>query len=412
MIRALEPLTLGYDWEMAVLRPSGENVSEKDVTELGDDLRSKLSWAETGTDLELLESRIGAVRSFGELLKKSERFDEVLTEELERRGWGLLRLGARPFQMEPVGAHVHVGTVSSTRAAIGIQNGMIPYTAPLAALCVNSAVYRSRWGDYKSYRVASFAEGCSTPQGVYRPETSQWIWGTDVNAKHAWGSTVELRVADCTGSVRLMCEVTAFVAGMMFHVAEHGLDREVGTDEYREFLVNRWRAARHGLQAVFERNGRGIEVVSLLTEMLEMAQDGLELLGTSVGDLKVVRAMLRKRQTQADFQRALFEMDGCDPYRHTRTMMNVQRDPRAFERYLRTAPMLEALEPEDHDAFLLGLVEVETPYHMLLRATPLGPDALDRLLERLVREGLVVEGRDPMGVRTYTRAGALPEQPN
>jgi gamma-glutamyl:cysteine ligase YbdK (ATP-grasp superfamily) len=403
MRAAFDPLTVGYDWEMAVLRRSGENVSEKDVVELSDLLRSRLPWAETGTDLELLESRIGAIGSFAELLSKSARFDDELRAELARRGWGLLRTGTRPFQMEPVGSHIHVGTVGSTRVAVGVQNAMVPYTAAFAALAANSPVYRGRTGAYKSYRVASFAEGCSTPQAVVRPEMSQWIWGTDVNAKHAWGSTVELRVADCVGMVRLMCELTALAAGMMVHVARHRLDRDIAEDEYREFLINRWRASRHGLQAVFDRDGRRVEVVTLLTEMLDMAQDGMKLLGASVEDLRIVRRMLRKRQTQADFQTALLELDDRDPYRFTRTMMTVQRDPGAFERYLRTAPTLPALEPEDHDAFLLDLVEVETPYHVLLRATPLGPDALDRVLERFVCERRVVKGRTPLGDRTYTR---------
>ena len=405
MNRTFDPLTLGYDWEMAVLRASGENVTEKDVAELADTLRSRLPWAETGTDLELLESRIGAIRSFPEFLDKSERFDSELRRELEKRSWGLLRLGARPFQMEPVGAHIHVGTLAGARDAIRVQNAMIRHTAPLAALSANSAVYRARSGGYKSYRIASFAEGCSTPQAVYSPEMSQWVWGTDVNAKHMWGSTVELRVADCASSPRLMCELSALVAGVMMHVARHELAREVREEEYREFLVNRWRAARHGLQAVFQRDGRDVEVVSLLTDMVEMAQDGMELVGASRSDLRTIRSMLRKRQTQADFQLAVLDLEKGDPYRFTRAMMNVQRDRRAFERYLRNAPVLPALEPEDHDAFVLGLVEVETPYTVLLRATPLGPDALDRLMGGFVRDGLVVEARDPLGVRVYTRVG-------
>jgi len=403
MRHAFDPLTLGYDWEMAVLRPSGENVSEKDVTVLSDELRRKLPWAETGTDLELLESRIGTMRSFEEALDKSRRFDAVLADDLKRRGWGLLRAGARPFQLEPIGAHIHVGTVRSARDAIAVQNGMIRYTAPLVALTVNSAVYRARSGQYKSYRVASFAEGCSAPPAVYRASMSQWIWGTDVNAKHTWGSTVELRVADCVGPSRLMCELMALVAGMMVHVAENEYGRPVTERTYREALLNRWSAARHGLQAVFQHEGRRIEAASLLTDMVEMAHDGMELLGASASDLRLIKQMIRKRQTQADFQLALLELEDNDPYRFTRTLMNVQRDRRAFARYLRTAPTLPPVDPEDHDEFVLGLIEIETPYYVILRGTPLGPDALDRLLAGFLKRGLVREERTSFGDRTYTR---------
>ena len=67
MIRLIEPLTIGYDWEMAILKKTGENVTEEDVTWLSDELRRRLPWGQPGTDLELIESRIGAVGTFREL---------------------------------------------------------------------------------------------------------------------------------------------------------------------------------------------------------------------------------------------------------------------------------------------------------------------------------------------------------
>jgi gamma-glutamyl:cysteine ligase YbdK (ATP-grasp superfamily) len=406
MGRCLEPLTVGYDWEMAILKETGENIDETDAERLSDEMRIRLPWCQTGTDLELIESRLGCVDSFGELLRKSELFDGELRRAAARRGWSVLRSGARPMERETVGAHVHVGTLRDAATAIGIQNAMARYAPALAALMVNSPVYRRRTGEYKSYRVASFAEFCSMPQTITEPNLWQTSWADDVCAKLAWGSTVELRVCDGVSSTRLMCEAVALVAGLMWHVAESGDELAPSASEYRAILVNRWRAAKHGLQAVFEWGGAEVPVDELLTSMVGLAQDGMSRLGASAGDLRIIRSMLKKRQTQADFQLAVFAKEQHDAHRYTRTVANVQRDPAAFEKYLRRAPALAAAEPGDHSDELLSAIEVETPYPVLIRRTPLSPVQLDSVLREFVEDGRLLESRSDMGVRLYTRADA------
>jgi gamma-glutamyl:cysteine ligase YbdK (ATP-grasp superfamily) len=400
----LEPLTIGYDWEMAVLNKTGENVTEEDVTWVSDELRRRLPWGQPGTDLELVESRIGGLRSFGELLAKSQRFDHELVRTLRKREWALLRSGTRPFEREPVGAHIHVGTVRDWTAAIQIQNAMARYVAPLVALMANSPIYRGRTGEYKSYRVASFAEWCSSPQAIVEPSFAQVTWGSDVCTKLAWGSTVELRVGDGVSSTRLMCEVVALVAGLMYHVAEKDAGRRLSGEDYEAIMINRWRAAKSGLQAVLTWEGGQVPAQTVLTSMVGLAEDGMKQLGASPSDLRLVRAMLRKRQTQADFQLAVFEKERRDPHRLTRTMANIQRDPSAFEKYLRSAPTLPIVQPGDYAEDLLSRIEVETPYPLLLRRSPLGPAALDSILAQFVREGRRTERRSELGVRLFTRA--------
>lgn len=403
----LEPLTVGYDWEMAVLKRTGENIDGKEAERLADELRQDVPWAATGTDLELIESRIGPHTSFSTLLDESVRFERKLRAALKGRGWDLLCSGARPFEREPVGAHIHVGTTRDARTATRVQNGMAAYVAPLAALMANSPVYRGRSGAFKSYRVAAFAEHCSTPQTIAAPGLSQilFAWGTDVCAKIGASSTVELRVGDSVSSTRLMCEIVALVAGLMHHVAEHDDGLPPSEDAFSDMMLNRWRAAMYGLEAVFRSGGEDVPVQSVLTEALARAQDGMKRIGAALEDLGLVRAMIEKRQTQADFQLVVFSMEGRDPHRFARAMANIQRDPRAFERYLRAAPALTEREPEDAAALVLARVEVETPYPVLLRGTPLAPAHLDALLERLVEDGVVREGRNRLGVRTYTRIG-------
>jgi len=399
----IEPLTVGYDWEMAILKKTGENVTEDDVTWLADELRRRLPWGQPGTDLELIESRIGALGSFTELLDRSERFDRELRRVLKEKEWVLLRAGARPFEREPVGAHIHVGTIRDWTAAIRIQNAMARYVAPLAALMANSPIYRQRAGEYKSYRVASYAEWCSRPQPIVDPSFSQPDWGGDVCTKLALGSTVELRVGDGVSSTRLMCEIVALVAGLMYHVAEHELDTPLSAEGYDAIMVNRWRAAKYGLQAVLTWGGEEVPVQTLLTSMVDLAEDGMSLLGASRKDLRIVRTMLRKRQTQADFQLAVFAKERGDAHRMTRTMANIQRDPLAFEKYLRRAGTLEVLRPADYTLDILSAIEVETPYPILLRQTTLAPAALDGILDRFVRDGKLLVSRSGLGNRLYTR---------
>jgi gamma-glutamyl:cysteine ligase YbdK (ATP-grasp superfamily) len=403
----LEPLTVGYDWEMAVLKGTGENISGKEAERLADELRHGFPWAATGTDLELIESRIGPHTRFSSLLDESVRFDLELRKALRSRRWDLLRSGARPFEREPVGAHIHIGTTRDAGTATRVQNGMAAFVAPLAALMANSPVYRGRSGEFKSYRVAAFAEYCSTPQTLAAPGLSQvlYMWSTDVCAKLGASSTVELRVGDSVSSTRLMCEIVALTAGLMHHVAEHDEGRPPSEAAYSDMMLNRWQAARHGLQAVFRADGVGVPVQSVLTEALARAQDGMKRIGVVPDDLRLVRAMIEKRQTQADFQLAVFSLEGGDPHRFTRAMANIQRDPGAFERYLRAAPALGDRRPDEPADVVLARIEIETPYPVILRATPLAATHLDSLLGRLVEKGVVREGRNRLGVRTYTRIG-------
>lgn len=306
--------------------------------------------------------------------------------------------------MEPIGAHIHVGTFGRWEDAVRVQNGMARYVAPLAALMAASPVYRGRSGAYKSYRVASFAEWCSFPQQIVEPSLSRPSWGEDVCNKLTWGPTVELRVCDGAMSTRLMCETVALVAGLMWHVAEHEEPRPFTREDYRATMENRWRAAKYGLQAVFEVDGEEVAADALLTGMVELAEDGMRVLGVTGREFKVLRSMVAKRQTQADFLLAVYDAEGSDAHRLTRTMVNIQKDGEAFEKYLRRAPGLPVAVPGDHAREIIESIGKETPYSQLVRDTPLPPVRLDDILARHVAEGTLVEGRSEMGMRTYTRA--------
>jgi hypothetical protein len=234
---------------------------------------------------------------------------------------------------------------------------------------------------------------------------SQPTWGEDVCNKMTWGgATVELRVCDSCMSTRLMCELVALTAGLMWHVAENEPPFTPTREQYDEIMDNRWRAARHGLQATLLVDGAEVPVDVLLTRMVGLAEDGMRAFGVSSGDLGTLEAMVAKRQTQADFALAVFETERRDAHRFTRSMANIQRDPSAFERYLKRVPELPSVTSDGCERELLEFIGKETPYPLILRGTPLAPARLDEVLDAYVEEGVLVEGRSEMGSRFFTRA--------
>jgi hypothetical protein len=206
-----------------------------------------------------------------------------------------------------------------------------------------------------------------------------------------------------------MCEVAILVAGLMYHLSQfpdQG-EGEVAYDEFMAMMLNRWRASKYGLQATFVWKGEEVPAERMLTQMVEMAHDGMKLMGASSADLRTVRRMIQKRQTQADFQIVVFSKERGDAHRFQRTMANIQRDSRAFEKYLASAPVLPTIEPPSYEDELLSVIEVETPFSNILRASPLGPAQLSDMLARLVEEGRLSVGRSRHHERVYTNPEAV-----
>ncbi len=395
---------MGYDWEMALLQETMESAGEKEITRLANDLRTLLPWSRVGIDLDLLEARLGIIKNWDELLERNQTFLRQAKKVAGKRNYLILPLGARPTEEMPIGSHIHVGTVYDYPAATALTNQMMKYVPCFVALMCNSPLSRFQVGGYKSLRVAHNAEWCSTPQRLQHPRFARPSWGEDTSVKLPSKPTIELRCGDSTSDPRLMCECTIFTAGVMYGLSRN-LERkslEYDPDEFFWNSVNRWRAAKYGLQAIFRWEGKEVPVTDVLKEMLNLAEEGINLLGAEVGDLITIAQMIEKRQTQADFVLTIFELEK-DPHRLLRALATIFQDEEAFRKYLDRAPVLPLVEPMDIKDHILSKITVEITLHDLSLFSPLSPWDLDRVLDELERDGLIEVKYDPIWGKMYTR---------
>jgi len=398
------PLTVGYDWEMAVLQETMESAGEKEIVRLANELRTLLPWSRVGIDLDLLEARLGIIRDWQELLDKNRSFFREAKKLAGRKNYLIFPLGARPTEQMPIGSHIHVGSVYDYPAAVVLANQMTRYVPCFVALMCNSPLSRFEVGEYKSYRVAHDAEWCSSPQPLHHPRFARPSWGEDTSVKIPFKPTIELRCGDSTSDPRLMCECTVLAAGVMYGLS-HNLkvnSFECDPDEFFWNSVNRWRAAKYGLQATFHWDGEEKPVTEILKEMLNLAAEGLNLLGAEIKDLTTIAKMIEKRQTQADFILTLYELDK-DPHRLLRTIATIFQDKEAFGKYLDMAPILPPVAPMDIRDHILSKIAIGSRIGELSFFSPLAPWDLDRVLEELERDGLIEVQYDPIWGRMYSR---------
>src|SRR5204862_2032127 len=118
---------------------------------------------------------------------------------------------------------------------------------------------------------------------------------TDASAKLSGAPTFEVRVSDCASSRRFLAEHATFIAAFVQHRGTQPVECRLTPEEYRDCMTNRWSAARHGLQATFQWEGRPRPVVDVLDEMLDECGEELRALGATPADLGVVSPQRRTR---------------------------------------------------------------------------------------------------------------------
>ena len=386
-----DPLTMGYDWEMAVLKETMESAGDEEIIALSDEVRNTLPWSRVGIDEDLLEARLGVVRTWDELVQKNTDYMKEARRLAAKKKYLLLPIGARPPEECSIGSHIHTGTCSDLPRALALKNRMMRFVPVFVALAANSPVYRFKSGEYKSYRISTNADWCSDPQQPFHPRLGRGTWGEDVTVKVWWNNTIELRCCDSASDVNLMCELTLLTAGLM-HGLSSGLsvDRMECTEEdVRWTAINRWRASKYGLQAKLMWEGREKPITEVARIIIDLAQEGMSMLGAGKKDLDIIQTMLRKKQTQADFVMAIHRTDP-DPHSLMRTLATIfDRDPDAFKKYLKIAPSLATVQPMSIEDFLLSKITKDMPAFEVGVRTPLSPYDFDRLIDKLVAEGKV-----------------------
>jgi carboxylate-amine ligase len=216
------------------------------------------------------------------------------------------------------GLHVHVGIETADTAA-RVATGLRTWLPELLALSVNSPYWQGRDTGLASTRIQvfdamprsgipprleSFADfeqlvARGVAAGFFPDYTYIW-W--DVRPHPKLG-TVELRVCDAQTRVESVAGLAALTQSLAATLAE----RPVAAQPRTLIAENKWRAARHGLEAdlVDLAHDRARPARDAVRELLELAAPAAEGLGCSA-ELAEVERVLREG-TGADEQRRTHE---------------------------------------------------------------------------------------------------------
>ncbi len=400
------PLTVGYDWEMAVLRNTTESVGMDEIKKIANEIRRKISWARAGMDIDLLELRMEIVSDWNEFREKNRILIDCAKKIAKRKGFTILPIGARPTEQMPIGSHIHIGTITDFTEATRIANTMMKYVPCLVSLACNSPFSRFEIGEFKSYRVIYNAEWCSFPIEMRIPQFSRGGWGEDVQVRLPTKPTIEIRCLDSASDIDLMEEYVALLSGLLYGVLKREKETRKEKDVIKWHSINRFRAAKYGLQAVFHWDGEEKPVSDIFSDIFSIAQEGLEVFGASLDDLSIIKRMLKKRQTQADFLLMLTELDK-DPFSLFKTITNTLTKEDVFKIYLKKAKQLPLKKPLSLEDFILTKITKDVPYFHLYLLSPLPPFYLNRILNKLEKTGRITKRILPYEGRVYSRTDLI-----
>ena len=398
-----EPLTFSTDWEIMVLDKLQRTVGEEKLMAFASLLSHELQLPIT-VDWNTLECAMGINTSYAQL---GERLETVMRRAAQLLGeWdlSLYRTGAHPLERMFNANHIHIGTLRDESAAIALESALLPYTPAFAALASNSALSHGRRGEWKSYRVAHNANGCALPVQPRTAQFSQSVFGFDGGTKMQGAPTFEMRIGDAATSHRFLAEFATFVAAFVHHLGTQA-PREISPDEYQNALVNRWSAAKHGLQSSFRIGDREVPVTALLSRMLDDCQTALGSLGAGRDDFPLIETMLQKRVTQADWTN---EIAGRypDAWVFVSAHSKVARDGAVFEEWLETAPELEVVAAPDDEAILqihLDAIGEGTHFYRSRQVMQLPPPLADEIIAKLIGAGQLRRDESPKRGVTLSR---------
>jgi gamma-glutamyl:cysteine ligase YbdK (ATP-grasp superfamily) len=384
------PRTLSTDWEVMVIDKLERCVRSDKLRGFAGLLRRECG-VPVQIDWNALEFALGINSSFEQLWARIRNATDRASQALREFDLDLFPAGAHPADEMFDGAHVHVGTLHDESAGMHLENQMLKYAPAFAALAANSPASRHRRGQYKSYRVREQAYGCTVPATVRDPQLAQNSWGNDASAKLYGAPTFEVRVSDSASSRRFLAEHATFIAAFVHHRGAREVECRPTPGEYRDYMTNRWAAARHGLQATFQWEGRPVPVVEVLGEMLDSCGEELRALGVKRTDLHVIDRMLQKRTCQADFVLKLAERYP-DPWGLTSAYSKLVRHWEVFDEFVEAAPALEpAALPDDAEILAehLGNIGEGTHFYRSREVMYYPPPVADEIIERMLEQGVI-----------------------
>jgi carboxylate-amine ligase len=343
--------TLGVEIEVQVVDESGALATDTAATKILADLRG-----EPGFKHELLECTIEVITDVCPTVEAARRElrDKVdtLIEVADGYGYRIISSGTHPFSAwtdqtvspDPryhrliedcqwtarrlliFGVHTHVG-LRTGEEAIAVGNSLATFIPHFLALSTSSPFWQGRDSGLSSIRSKIFE---SLPTAGLPYQMANWGQfqrfmrtligaGTIRSIREVWWDirphpgfgTLELRICDGISSLREMASIVALSQCLVVWLAERynsGLDMF----EHHAWTIreNKWRAARHGLEAEIIRDEEG-NVMSLrrsISDVVERLTETAERLGCSE-ELQGIYEIL-ERGTSATRQREVYRDTG------------------------------------------------------------------------------------------------------
>jgi glutamate---cysteine ligase / carboxylate-amine ligase len=292
----------------------------RDVDEIGRDLAAKLAVTAD------LAARVGARIAWGGAHPFAHWLDQPISPDL--RYHELIDQFQDTLLREMTfGLHVHVGVKDGDTAARTCTR-VAHYLPALLALSANSPFWCGRPTGLRSYRLDAMG---TAPTGGQPPFLADWasfvklverlaevgcikttkeLWW-DVRPSDRFG-TVEVRICDMPTDLASVQGLAAFIQCLVHHLAEDADHRLAELDEFGRLMIrqNRWRSARHGLDAVLvdPTTGRNVPVRDEILRMTASLKQTAEKLGCARW-LDYARVMA-ERPDGATRQLAVFEQTG------------------------------------------------------------------------------------------------------
>ncbi len=384
-------LTVGYEWETALLDDGFHMKDSKLLNKIIAELRREFPYSRTGTDGMwrmgdiIFEIRSGILKSFKEHEKKARMMTERIHQLAKKHKVIFYPSSSLEIYGRAFGLHVHVGTITDPGLANLVANKFSKYAPALIALSANSPVWKFKAGEFKSYRMSSNADWCSMPRRIVNPDFLYFLWGDDINVKFHYKPTVELRCGDSASSEIFLIEYAALSALSLVIISETEKDFKVSRNEYIENMVNRIQAFKYGLQAEFIIKGKTTTPGDLILDLLKRGRAVLKRFGCNKNDFSLILEMIKKRQTQSDFKKRIYDLIP-DHYSYMAEMIRIMKDRKFFEKYLETAPVLPVIPQMKMEDFIMSQIDYRAELHYITENVTLPFNYVLNILEKLIKE--------------------------
>jgi len=387
-----KPRTFSTDWEVMLVDRFDRVVSDAKCEAFASVLTAELDLP-IHVDWNTVEFGMGINKSFAQFAERTIRATDAAARLV-----GEYDLHLFPAAAHPLGpgewfnaAHLHVGSLHDDTQGLHLENELLRYTPAFGALAANSPVHNKCYLEYKSYRIRNQAGGATRPVTVRQADTGQPLWGGDASPKLFTHPTLEVRIIDCASSRQFLSELATFVAAYLHHRGEKVKPHQPGKQEYLDTMVNRWSAAKHGMQASFHWNGKKLPVASILDEMLDECKESLAKLGCKRSDLVLINTMLKKRLCQADFAA---ELAGRypDPQLFSSAYAKLLRHFEIVDEWLLKAKPLDPIAAPCDDTVIaehLSHIGEGTEFSKLREVMCFPSPAADELYAAMEKRGLV-----------------------